>query len=68
MYQKIISQIDPSVNARLVEGYIRLGHSTLDHLSKNDFATEINLYKEETKYATKTDWDMLEDNAKSFGL
>ena len=68
MYQKIIAQIDPTVDARLVEGYIRLGHSTLNHLSRSDFAKEIDLYKQETKFAQQEDWDMLEDNAKSFGL
>jgi len=68
MYQKIISQIDPSVNARLVEGWIRLEHKTLNHLSENDFAKEISLYKSVTKYNEKRDWAILEDVAKSFGL
>ena len=68
MYQKIIEQIDHTVDARLVEGYIRLGHSTLSHLSISDFVKEIELYKQETKFAQQEDWDMLEDNAKSFGL
>ena len=64
-YQKIIKTIDPVLNARWVEGFMRLQYKTLDHLSKADFEREVNLYKEEFRIE---DAELLEENARSYGL
>ena len=45
-YARSIRQIDESVNAVGVEAFKRLEHGTLDHLSRDDFAREIELAKQ----------------------
>jgi hypothetical protein len=46
IYQKIINEIDPSVDAAAVEAWMRLQYSTLNHLSHEVFVDEIALYRE----------------------
>jgi len=45
-YARSIRQIDESVNAVGVEAFMRIQYGTLDHLSRNDFAREIELAKQ----------------------
>jgi hypothetical protein len=63
MYQALISQIDPTVNAKAVEAWMRLQYSTLGHLDQATFKREIRLFK----LAKMTD-DQADRLAKSFGL
>jgi hypothetical protein len=44
-YQHIINEIDPTVNAREIEAFMRSQYGTLDHLSRDDFRREIRLAK-----------------------
>lgn len=57
MYQKIINEIDATVNARHVEASMRLQYGTLSHLPRETFAEEIALYRaceaEEPGYGEK---------------
>jgi hypothetical protein len=64
-YQATIQSIDPTVNARHVEGFMRLQYGTLDHLSRARFVNEIKMFKAEYTPANEIDW---ERNAKSYGL
>ena len=45
-YARSIREMGETVNAVGVGACMRLGHGTLDHLSKEDFAREISLAKE----------------------
>ena len=40
-YQNLINQIDPNVNAKACEGYMRAEHETLNHLSRKQFEMAI---------------------------
>ena len=62
-YQKFINELDPSVNARAVEAWMRLQYSTLGHLDQATFEREIRLFK----LAKMTD-EQADRLAKSFGL
>ena len=64
-YQATIQSIDPTMNARHVEGFMRLEYGTLDHLSRKQIANEIKMFKAEYTPANEIDW---ERNAKSYGL
>ena len=64
-YQKIINEIDPTVNPRWVEGFMRLQYGTLSNLDLVVFEEEIELFKACQAEAPDHDW---EGNAKSFGL
>jgi hypothetical protein len=44
-YQRIINEIDPTVNAREIEAFMRSQYGTLDHLNRDDFRREIRLAK-----------------------
>lgn len=44
-YQKLIAEIDPRVNARAVEAFMRLEYGTLNHLSREQFEREVALFK-----------------------
>ena len=44
-YQRIIHDIDPTVNPAGVEAFMRLEYHTLDHLPRSKFADEIELAK-----------------------
>ena len=65
IYQKIIQSIDPSVNARHVEGFMRLEYGTLSHLSRQKIAREIKMFKATASQEMESTW---ESNARSFGL
>jgi hypothetical protein len=65
MYQVLINQIDPTVNARYVEAYMRLQYGTLDNLSREQFVREVALCKQ---CIAATHPDQNEALAKSFGL
>ncbi|MGA1739012.1 MAG: hypothetical protein ACO4AM_07010, partial [Candidatus Nanopelagicaceae bacterium] len=65
LYQQIINRIDPTLNPRWVEGFIRLQYGTLDHLSTTDFEREIDLFRGEFQQEDEQTW---EDNARSYGL
>ena len=45
-YTRSIREIDESVNAVGVEAFLRLEYGTLDHLSREDVAREIELAKQ----------------------
>jgi len=66
MYQEIIKKVcaDLSIkeDPRHIEGFMRLQHGTLDHLTAPQFANECKLFSE---VKDQNDW---EENAKSFGL
>lgn len=65
-YQQMINQIDPDVNARWVEAFMRLEHGTLNHLSIGDVQREINMFKQELDWSDEpAQW---EEIAESFGL
>ena len=64
-YQQIINRIDPTLNPRWDEGFIRLQYGTLDHLSVTDFEREIDLFRGELQQEDEQTW---EDNARSYGL
>jgi hypothetical protein len=36
-YQNLINQIDPTINAKACEGFMRCEHGTLNHLSRKQF-------------------------------
>jgi hypothetical protein len=63
-YQRLIAEIDTTVNPRHVEAHMRLEHGCLDHLPHEAFVREIALFKlceaEEPGYG--------EAIARSFGL
>lgn len=40
-YINVIKKIDPVINARWAEAWIRLEHGTLDSLSQEDFKQEV---------------------------
>jgi hypothetical protein len=63
-YQRIIAELDPGVDARHVEGAMRLQYGTLCHLSREVFAAEIRLFK--LCEAEKPGYG--ESCARSFGL
>lgn len=65
MYQKSIQRLDPNVNPRLVEGFMRLQYGTLDHLTTNDFKREIELFKIALLRDGEEVW---ERNAESYGI
>jgi hypothetical protein len=44
-YQNLINQIDPTVNAKACEGFMRAEHETLNHLSRKQFETAIAEFK-----------------------
>jgi len=67
MYQKLIQELDSSVNSRWVEGFMRLQYGTLSHLDRLDFKREIKLFKETQKLEGSSD-ELWESNAKSYGL
>ena len=66
MYQQLIRDLDPTVNPRWVEGFMRLQYGTLNHLDKSDFKREIRLFKEAQREGLND--DLWESNAKSYGL
>jgi hypothetical protein len=39
----MIAKIAPTFDPRHIEGFMRLDHPTLDHLSPDDFAAEVAL-------------------------
>lgn len=45
-YLRIILELDPTVDAVGVEASMRLHYGTLDHLSRDEFKTEIAIAKE----------------------
>ncbi len=67
MYQKLIEELDPTVNSRWVEGFMRLQYGTLGHLDRLDFKREIKLFKE-TQKLEGSSGDLWESTAKSYGL
>ena len=42
-YARIITPLAPGYDPRHIEAYIRVAHSTLDHLSVKDFAQEVEI-------------------------
>ena len=44
-YQRIILEVDPTVDAVGVEASMRLHYGTLDHLSRDEFKREIAIAK-----------------------
>lgn len=44
-YQRLINEIDPDVDAIGVEASMRLQYGTLDHLPRETFAQEIEIFK-----------------------
>ena len=67
-YQDIISGINPIVNARWVEGFMRLEYGTLSHLPLSTFRSEINLFSAICDGMTDEEKQLWEDTANSFGL
>lgn len=45
-YQNLINQIDPTVNAKACEGFMRSEHDTLNHLSRKQFELAIAEFKQ----------------------
>lgn len=44
-YERLISEIDPTVDADMVERWMRHKYRTLNHLRREVFEREIKLYK-----------------------
>jgi hypothetical protein len=44
-YQNLINQIDPTINAKACEGFMRAEHETLNHLSRKQFEVAIAAFK-----------------------
>ena len=63
--QKTIAELDPTVNPRWVEGFMRLQYHNLNNLDLQVYKDEIKLFKECVADDPNMDW---ESNAKSFGL
>lgn len=64
MYQALIKEINPTINAAGVEAHMRCEYSTLDHLPRETFVKEVNL-------AAACEREMpgyLDSIAKSYGL
>ena len=66
MYQQLIRELDPTVNPRWVEGFIRVQYGTLSHLDLSDFKREIRLFKEAQREELND--DLWESTAKSYGI
>lgn len=64
-YRERIKQICPLHNARHIEAYMRLEHSTLDGLSKHQFSEEVQISATCVREAGPLAADRL---AQSFGL
>ena len=70
MYQRTIIEIlatagRPEIDPRHIEGYMRLGHSTLDGLSKRQFTEEVELG---IMCVDMDGFDNAEKNAQSYAL
>ena len=65
IHEEIARQGAIGTDPRLVEGYIRIEHPTLDHLSRADFAREI---KEALACINEGGVEIAEQLAQSFGL
>ena len=63
-YQRIIFEIDPTVNPAGVEASMRLEYGTLDHLDRATFAQEIEIAKD----CERTEPGYLRQIAESYGL
>ena len=63
--QKTIAELDPTVNPRWVEGFMRLQYGNLNNLDLQVYKEEIKLFKLCQIDDPNHDW---ESNAKSFGL
>ena len=68
VYQNIINDINPNVNARWVEGFMRLQYGTLSHLDHATFRSEVKLFASMMTDMPKEEMKLWEINAKSFGL
>ena len=64
LYQKLIHEIEPSVNPAGVEASMRLIYGVLDHLSRETFAEEIQIAKK----AEAQDPGFLRQVAESYGM
>lgn len=65
IYQTIIHEIDPSVNPRHVEAWMRLQYGTLSHLSHEEVKVEIKIIK---SVIAASDEGSSEALAQSYGL
>jgi|OM-RGC.v1.034261376 hypothetical protein len=69
VYQKIVNLIDPTVNPRWVEGYMRACYGPnvpLECLTVKDFVREVEQFKK-SNFGLDAEI-ILESNAQSFGL
>ena len=64
-HDRIAELAGPRYDPRHIEGYMRLGHSTLDGLSAFEFGQEVGLCKQCVDYEGT---EQAELNALSFGL
>ena len=64
-YSRLIERLDPSVNGRHVEAFMRLEYGTLDHLAEDKFREEIQTVKKSREDYPDIDW---EHSAKYLGI
>jgi len=64
-YIKLVNEIDSTVNARHLLGFMLLKHDILSRLPLSTFRKEIKIFKAELR---PCDVELWESNAKSFGL
>lgn len=64
-YSKLIERLDPSVNGRHVEAFMRLEYGTLDHFAEDKFKEEIQTFKKSREDYPDIDW---EHSAKYLGI
>lgn len=65
LYADRIRALEPGYDPRHIEGYMRLAHSTLDHLDAETFAHEVDIA---VACIQEAGTEVAERNARSFGL